>query len=173
MRVHLVTMRYSPSLGGFDDRPLVEFMRDKELLDVREHFFAVHDLPHLACLLTYQEAPLPRPAAGAASGSPQPRREQSHDPFHGLAEGDRALYVTLRQWRSERAHRDGVPPYLILTNRQIVALVKAKPVTPSALQALDGLGPAKVERYGQAILARLHGTPAAPPATTADPAATA
>ncbi len=41
MRVKLLTFRYSSSLGGFDDTPLLEFTRDKEVLSFREHFFAV------------------------------------------------------------------------------------------------------------------------------------
>ena len=37
MRVKLVTLSYAPSLGGFDDRPLSDFVRDKEVLAGREH----------------------------------------------------------------------------------------------------------------------------------------
>ena len=37
MRVKLMTFRYSATLGGFDDTPLVEFIRDKEVLSFREH----------------------------------------------------------------------------------------------------------------------------------------
>ena len=39
MRVKLFTFRYSATLGGFDDRPLTHFVRDKEVLSFREHFF--------------------------------------------------------------------------------------------------------------------------------------
>ena len=48
MRVKRLTFRYSSSLDGFDDTPLLEFTRDKEVLSFREHFFTVNDLPHLA-----------------------------------------------------------------------------------------------------------------------------
>ena len=60
MRVKLLTFRYSSSLGGFDDTPLLEFTRDKEVLSFREHFFTVNDMPHLACVVTY-EVPACRP----------------------------------------------------------------------------------------------------------------
>ena len=52
MRVRLLTLRYSPTLGGFDDTPLQEFTRCRELLEFREHFYAVHEVPHLTCVLT-------------------------------------------------------------------------------------------------------------------------
>jgi len=35
MRAKILTLRYSASLGGFDDTPLVDFARDKEILAVR------------------------------------------------------------------------------------------------------------------------------------------
>ena len=37
MRVKLFTLRYSATLGGFDETPLAEFARDKEVLAFREH----------------------------------------------------------------------------------------------------------------------------------------
>jgi len=92
MRVKLLTLSYAPSLQGFDDRPLAEFVRDKEVLAVREHFFTVHDLPHLACLITDQPAP-------ATAGEPaEPGRKSRPDPL-----ADLALFEILREWRAARA----------------------------------------------------------------------
>ena len=54
MRVKVLTLRYSPSLGL--RRPFARGVRARRsLVSVREHFFTVHDLPHLACLVTYQD----------------------------------------------------------------------------------------------------------------------
>ena len=55
MRVKLFTFRYSSTLGGFDDSPISEFTRDKDVLTFREHFFSVNEVPHLTCVVTYQE----------------------------------------------------------------------------------------------------------------------
>lgn len=179
MRVHVVTLRYAPTLGGFDERPLAEFVRDKEVLAVREHFFSVHDLPHLACLITYQEGALPRTLGSESTGTRPSNEHKDADPFLELSEADRALCITLRQWRAERMRKDGVPAYVVLTNRQIIAIVKARPQTPNALLGLEGIGPGKVARYGAAILERLNGaaaakaTPPAPAAPAGPPAAAA
>ena len=54
MRVRLLTFRFSSTIGGFDDGPLTELIRDKEVLVFREHFFTVNEVPH-ACVITYQE----------------------------------------------------------------------------------------------------------------------
>ncbi len=150
MRIKLLTLRYAPALAGFDERPLIDFVADKEVLAIRDHFFVVHDLPHLACLVTYHD-PQPPSAPGRASATSTAVVEQ-------IPEADRALFATLREWRNARARRDGIPPYVILTNRELAAVVRARPQTESALAGLDGLGPGKVERYGREILAKLHGS---------------
>jgi ATP-dependent DNA helicase RecQ len=151
VRVKVVTLSYAPSLQGFDDRPLAEFVRDKEVLQVREHFFSVHDLPHLACLVTYQDPAPPR----AAASSPDPR--QRPDPAAELPDEDRVLFGTLREWRSARSRKEGVPPYVLFTNRELVSIVRARPQTLAALGALDGIGAGKVEKYGQALLDLVNG----------------
>jgi ATP-dependent DNA helicase RecQ len=156
MRVKVVTLQYAPSLGGFDERPLADFVRDKEVLAVREHFFSVHDLPHLACLITYQESTVPAPPAKQERKPGAKRGRGDLDALlAGLAPEDRVLFGTLREWRSARARKDGVPPYVLFTNRELLAIVRAKPRTPNALQSLDGIGPGKVERHGKALLERL------------------
>jgi len=55
MRVKLITFRYSATIGGFDDSALSEFIRDKEVLSFREHFYSVNDVPHLTCVVSYQD----------------------------------------------------------------------------------------------------------------------
>ena len=66
MRVKLVTFRYSATLGGFDDTALVDFTRNKEVISLREHFYFVNDTPHLTCIVTYQDAIVPRESIEAA-----------------------------------------------------------------------------------------------------------
>jgi ATP-dependent DNA helicase RecQ len=151
VRVKVLTLCYAPSLQGFDDRPLAEFVRDKEVLQVREHFFSVHDLPHLACLVTYQD-----PAPSRQAGPPQDPRQRP-DPAAELPDEDRVLFGTLREWRSARSRKEGVPPYVLFTNRELVSIVRARPQTLAALQSLDGIGAGKVERYGQALLDLVNG----------------
>lgn len=157
MRVKLLTLQFAPGLGGFDDRPLVEFLADKQVLAVREHFFVVHEQPHLACLVTYQEAVIvdagsARPEASAPTTRNGRRRA---DPTRDLPPPQRELYANLRDWRAERARHDGVPAYVLFTNRELAAIVTARPATRSALLHVPGVGPGKVERYGAEILSRL------------------
>ncbi len=58
------------------------------------------------------------------------------------------LFNALRDWRAERSKRDGVPPYLICTNKQLVAMIKARPRSLGKLGEIEGIGKAKLEKYG-------------------------
>lgn len=176
MRVKVLTLCYAPSLGGFDERPLSEFVRDKEVLAVREHFFTVHDLPHLACLITYQASTVPAASPAPTEKRGQVRKRRGSGNLEALLadlpESDRVLFGTLREWRAARARKDGVPPYVVFTNKELLAIIQAKPQAPNALGSLEGIGPGKVERYGEALLRRLNGSekaqsePASPEVTT-------
>jgi DNA helicase-2/ATP-dependent DNA helicase PcrA len=73
---------------------------------------------------------------------------------------DRAL----REWRSERSRRDGVPAYVVLANKHIAGIATAMPGDAAELRACDGIGPAKLERYGDEILAVLDSVRDAAPA---------
>ena len=47
-----------------------------------------------------------------------------------------------------RARRDGVPPCLICTNKQLAEMVSSRPESMHKLGAIDGIGKAKLENYG-------------------------
>jgi len=59
----------------------------------------------------------------------------------------------LRAWRLERAREREVPAYVIFTDATMEALAESLPRDPDELLAISGIGPDKVERYGEALLA--------------------
>jgi len=73
------------------------------------------------------------------------------------AHADPARIEALREWRRAEAARRAVPAFVILHDRTLAAVAVARPATLSALAAIPGIGPAKLEAYGQAILELLHG----------------
>jgi len=156
MEFRVLTLRYCPTQGAVDDGPLIALGRDHEVLSMREHFFMVRDVPHLLCVLGCRpRSPAPRepaaiqPARAADSAAPDLPNPPSSEP---ITADDRRLYDIIRAWRNQTAHHDGVPPYVVLTNRNVEALVRERPQTPTALAKIRGIGKAKVERYGEAIL---------------------
>jgi DNA helicase II / ATP-dependent DNA helicase PcrA len=61
----------------------------------------------------------------------------------------------LREWRLARARADEVPAYVVFNDRTLAELVARSPRTLAELAAVPGIGPAKLERYGPELLARL------------------
>jgi DNA helicase-2/ATP-dependent DNA helicase PcrA len=67
--------------------------------------------------------------------------------------GDEALLAALRAWRSERARADAVPAYVVAHDAVLLAIVEQRPASPAALRRVKGMGPARLERYGEELLA--------------------
>lgn len=77
--------------------------------------------------------------------------------LEGLDEPQKMLLDRLRAWRKERAAKDGVPVYIIGTNREMADVVKAKPGSLEALKAIKGFGKGKIDKYGEEIVAMIRG----------------
>jgi len=61
----------------------------------------------------------------------------------------------LREWRLERAKADEVPAYVVFNDKVLQAIAAARPETLGELAQISGVGPAKLERYGEEVLAIL------------------
>ena len=61
----------------------------------------------------------------------------------------------LREWRSARAKAERKPPYVFLHDRTLEAIVAAMPSSTRALARVEGIGPVKLEAYGEELLALL------------------
>jgi superfamily II DNA helicase RecQ len=94
--------------------------------------------------------PVPEPRARPERGSKAPAK-----PAEPLTTEGEAADTALRAWRGERATRDRVPAYVVLNNRHIAGIAAAMPADAAGLRACEGIGPAKLERYGDEILAVL------------------
>jgi DNA helicase-2/ATP-dependent DNA helicase PcrA len=62
------------------------------------------------------------------------------------------LVEALRSWRSARARDDGHPAYVVLSDAHLRGIAAARPTTLSDLARCPGIGPTKLDRYGEAIL---------------------
>jgi hypothetical protein len=49
LKLKIFTFQFSESAKGFDDKPLQEFIADKEVIEFSEHFFIHENTPYLAC----------------------------------------------------------------------------------------------------------------------------
>jgi DNA helicase-2/ATP-dependent DNA helicase PcrA len=65
------------------------------------------------------------------------------------------VFAALREWRTATARDEGMPPYVVAHDSTLVAIAEARPQTLAALRRVKGMGPAKLEKYGDGILSVL------------------
>jgi DNA helicase-2/ATP-dependent DNA helicase PcrA len=63
------------------------------------------------------------------------------------------LVDTLKRWRKQRASADRVPAYIVLSDAHLEGIASRRPTTLAALARCTGIGPTKLERYGDEIVA--------------------
>ena len=70
-------------------------------------------------------------------------------------EPDDPVYDTLKRWRLETAKAEEKPAYVIFHNSTLAEIVRRAPRTREELADVPGVGPAKLDRYGDDVLAML------------------
>jgi superfamily II DNA helicase RecQ len=69
-----------------------------------------------------------------------------------VAEPDDPLYAALKRWRLERATADDLPAYVVFHNSTLAEIAGSRPRDLAALGAVPGVGPTKLDRYGDDVL---------------------
>ena len=72
---------------------------------------------------------------------------------------DEATFEALRAWRLETAREAKFPAYVVFTDATLTAIAETRPANLQELAGIAGVGAAKLERYGAAVLAVLAGEP--------------
>jgi DNA helicase-2/ATP-dependent DNA helicase PcrA len=71
-------------------------------------------------------------------------------------EPDDPVFAELKKWRLERSRADGVPAYVVFHNAALAEIAARKPRSLGDLASVPGVGPAKLERYGDELLSVLQ-----------------
>ena len=61
-------------------------------------------------------------------------------------------WQALRAWRTQAAREHSVPAYVIFHDATLARIAETDPDSREALGELPGIGMAKLDRYGQALL---------------------
>jgi len=70
---------------------------------------------------------------------------------------DAELFGRLRVWRKRQAESQGAPAFVVFSDATLVAIADAQPDSRTALARVSGVGPAKLDRYAEPVLAVLGG----------------
>jgi ribonuclease D len=74
-----------------------------------------------------------------------------------LSQEDQERFEKLRRWRTETARKRGVAPEIVFNNDTLLGIVQRHPTNGNELLAVPGVGPWKVNAYGEAVFALLNG----------------
>lgn len=73
------------------------------------------------------------------------------------ADLDEALLAGLKAWRAATAKELKVPAYVVFTDATLQAIAERRPTSEADLSGISGVGRAKLDRYGAAVLALCRG----------------
>jgi ATP-dependent DNA helicase RecQ len=68
---------------------------------------------------------------------------------------DPELFERLRAVRKRLADAEGVPAYIVFSDAVLRGMARMRPRSPEELRLVAGVGPVKLERYGDAFLEEL------------------
>lgn len=142
--IKVFTITFDSLTGEFNESPIREFLKDKEIISVSDYLFVRNEIPYLTLVVKYYPY---RPEAHPGS---QATGDTNWKEIVG--EADMGLFNLLRDWRSSRCKTDGVPPYIVMTNKQLAVIAKQRPQSLAELSKIEGLGSKKLERYSLEIL---------------------
>lgn len=151
-----------PALNtGQAEAEVNEFCRSQRVVSVERHFVADGANSFWAICVVVAPGPGPLPDAfKSPERRPSGRGDSGArvDYKQVLSEAEFKVFAVLRVWRKATAERDGLPVYAVFTNEQLAEVARMRPDSLSSLGSIDGIGPARVERYGVDVLAQVAAT---------------
>ncbi len=105
----------------------------------------------LAFLRTEREVSLLTPKAAARAKAPRASESAS---WEGV---DEQLFDRLRTLRREIAEQRGVPAYIVFGDQVLRDLARVRPADRSQMLEVKGIGPRKLEEFGEAFLGCING----------------
>ncbi len=141
MPVKIITVPFDPDREIFEEEDLNEFLANKRIKQMSSQFFVMDGSPYWSVFVNYEPI----------------LNESIDEKAVKLDDKSKILFKKLRQWRKERADEEGVPSFIVASNRMLSALAAKKPTTMEALRAIPGIGEKKTEKYGMQLLAIVKG----------------
>lgn len=135
MPVRIFTIPFEPDKETFSDEDLSRFLLNKVVKRLAPEFFTLHDRAYWTVFIEYEV-----PVDADRSGSDD------------LSETQKLQFKRLKEWRKERADKEGIPAFIISNNKQLIDVIRRAPATMTALRDIHGFGKKKIERYGKDIL---------------------
>jgi ATP-dependent DNA helicase RecQ len=107
-----------------------------------------------------RDAPMPKPprASSRRSGA---KVDATRLEAAELSAADTAVFEQLRAWRGATAREQSLPAYTVFHDATLRQIAAVRPATLAELSEINGVGEAKLAKYGEAVLELLTGAGAA------------
>jgi len=92
---------------------------------------------------------VPPPEAGRLRAAKKERARSEREVPDNV---DPSLFESLRATRLDLARAKGIPAYVVCHDRTLLEIAAHKPTSIEALADIHGMGPARIERYGEPFL---------------------
>ncbi len=133
MACKIIVIPFNAEREEFEEKKLEKFLEKADVRSMERSFFKVKDKPYWSVFIEYS-----------------PRTDG--DPRHNMTDAQRQRYEKLREWRNARAEREGIPPYVIASNRQLGKMAAMEKVSKSGLADIKGWGQSKAEKFANDII---------------------
>ncbi len=127
------------------------FLRSHAVLGVQKEWVSAGDASFWSFCVQYHEGgtatSISGPSRAGMASKVDYREVLSAEQFH--------LYARLRDVRKGLAEKAGLPVFAVFTNEQLAEMVKTSAHTLTDIKAIAGVGDAKLEKYGEAMVVAL------------------
>jgi superfamily II DNA helicase RecQ len=130
----IISIPFSNREGGFSVKELNEFVRNKRGITYQAELMKTGGIYYWSVFIYYEE-----------EVSKKTEYEFKND-------YEKLMYEELKKWRNARAEKEGIPPYIIFTNKQLKDIVKIKCESKESLKNVDGIGESKSGNYGSEVI---------------------
>lgn len=142
MQVKFFTIPVNDPADG--EKEINAFLRGNRVLDVTHEFVADGSNSRWCLLVKYLDGP------GKHRGGDHSRERIDYKDV--LDETAFARFCALRKARKAVADAEGVPAFALFTDKQMAELAGFESLSLADMSKVKGIGPAKVEKYGPAVL---------------------
>ena len=124
------------------------FMKDNAVDAYMRYIYCpVEELAFSSCFEYFEYEKKPEPEVVASAG-----KVNAEKPAVPAKIPDTALARELRSWRYERASEIDKPAFVVFSNAALAGIAHLRPTTLTELLNVPGVGPSKVNAYGEEII---------------------
>ena len=148
--IRAITLTLNPETMTFDETLL---MAAQEGQNVVRWDWKLVETGKEPLLMVVMETVPKRPSAPISREATDEKGKHGKGAYKDIVpEGRWELFHLLRDWRNSQAKKDGLSPYVILTNMELAMICRELPLSLAVLGEIRGIGKAKLKKYGSDIL---------------------